>query len=234
MTQVLPERNNNSGGDTLLENTFARLSDKVPEFTQKSYDPNFIGPLDAFDDGRMLLMRQVEDVAQIAMKDVIVFPKYHADLVTKVTNEMARGHLRLSSDYPQLDAHDQTSQFIEDNFRQVVVNPDEVRNDIIAKNIAAIRLMQEATLKQNSSIEKLKRDGIETQLTILRLRQALIESNITEDQKAVFDKIADISSISPSEITDEEYTKSPTGKFWNIVRQLSLWTFETMGIVAPK
>ena len=226
MTQVSSERNNNSGGDTLLEII------SIPEFNLKVYDPNLIGPRDASDDGRGLLLRQIEDVARIAVADVVSSPKYHADLVTKVNNEIASGHLRLSSDYPQLDAHDQTMQFIMDNFEKIVLSPDEVRNDIIAENVVVIRTLQEAVLENNGTIEKLKKDCIQAQLTILRVRQGLRASNISDAQLAVFDENANIAA--PSEISDEEDTKSPTGKFWNIVRQLSQKTFETIGIVAPK
>jgi hypothetical protein len=194
--------------------------------------PDFIGPHDAYDDGREFLLRRIEDVALIAMTNLVASPKYHHHLLTDVVLEMDRGHLRLSKEYPNMDAHGQAELFIEDNFKRALENRDDVQRSAVEENIEAIRAMQAVALEQNKVIKDLETKNIQAQLTLLEIRQSLKESNITPDQMAVFDKRAKIST--PAHIEDEEHTKSTTGKFWNIVSHLSRKTFESMGIVAPK
>jgi hypothetical protein len=194
----------------------------------------FIGPHDAYDDGRMFLLQRIKDVAHIAVADVVESPKYHAQLVTAVMDEIAAGHVRLSGEYPEHHPHAQTIHFIQDIFKAELAEMETVTGSIVSENVQTIVSLQDTMREQTEEIEKLKKIQIEAQLKLLRLRHSLKASNISDEQLAIFDDIAKIPLLTNTPHHEIEPTKSTTGNFWHIVSNLSRKTFESMGIVAPK
>jgi len=210
------------------------------------FDKEFIGPHDAVDNARGLLLRRAADVALIATKNSDALPHEYERFTRDVQTAVNEGRLRLANNYPTHDAHSQMSAFIADSIVEMDLENQKDEQSVAEKELEALQKVSQA---QATSIEILTND-LKTEKEMVRtnnllLRKALVEQGASTEMLLVFDKMthlrtaleadADAAEAAEAATVQTETDATSANKFRQAISSLiSRKGLQKIGILAPR
>jgi len=192
--------------------------------------PDFIGPRDASDSARQLMLIRAKDLGRMAV-GVNLFPHEYDRLVKDVTVAVSTGNLRLRDDYPLLSTDESITRFITES---TGIAGDLESMSLPHATFAGPDVIDQLNLERDEKIQKLEHANTEAQFKILRLRQLAVDRGASEEELHEFDTIAKIRTAIQAEDDESMEPKTWTGKFWHVISAVGRFGLGVVNILPPK
>ena len=193
---VSPEVNNNFREDTLPENSGKPepTTTDVVVLGEDLLDPNrpkmhlpyflqegFIGPVDATNEARGLIEKQIQGLAMVA---VMNFPAYDAErfkITNAVRSSVDEGKLRLGDEFKTATVDQQIETFIHYTMTNGLRPQNEVAAEIAASNESVRTSSKQAKSEFDLKLEEKDRIIAEQAQRILAVRNMLVNGGASEE-----------------------------------------------------
>jgi len=178
--------------ETIQESTLKNEGAPVPYVSHESHYERSIGPVDATDFERGLLLRSAENLAEIAAVNFGEYESHRAALVASATRAILNGTLRLGNENAELPTDARAEKFvvtaINDAYRPRVEVDEALIQERISQRLGAKgveQVLQTKILEQQATIRRQAE-------RMLDVRTTLVEGEASEEYLRKFDYMTKI------------------------------------------